>query len=122
MVKIETTARLQDATYWEFDSNDRYGQPKVKSPTDIKVRWLINRDQVVGVDETPINVNGTIVTDIDIVEGSLVREGTVEDLPSTVTSGLMEIVSFKKTPDLKNRNYRRVCTIRKYKSTLPTVV
>jgi len=75
-----------------------------------------------GKDDTPINVNGRIVVDLDIAEGSLVREGKVADLPDDVTDGILEVIAFDKTADIKVRDYRRVCTIRKYKSSLPTIV
>lgn len=122
MVKIEETARYQAATLWAKSGDDRYGEPTVTAPVNITVRWVEKRGQVMGKDDTPIRIDGRVVVNLDIEEGSIVRLGLIADLPDPVTGGLMEIVGFDKTADLKARNNRRVCLIRKYKDTLPTIV
>lgn len=122
LVNVETTARHQDATLWHKYGDDRYGEPTVSSPVDVVVRWVERRGQIIGKDDTVIKIDGRVVVALDVEEGSLFRLGKVEDLPSPVADGLMEVVGFDKTADLKNRSNLRVCLIRKYKSSLPAVI
>ena len=56
--------------------------------------------------------------------GSILWEGKISDLPamSSDDTKLYEVVFYESTTDLKNRFMNRVLYLRRFRSTLPTVV
>ena len=121
MPAIESQNRHQDTTLWAPSGVDRNGEVTVSTPVDIKTRW--DESLTASIDETgtPTASNGTVVVDQDIEEGSIMRLGLVADLPSPVITGLFEVVSFSKTPDIKGRQFARTVTLKRYKGQLPTI-
>jgi len=122
MPAIEAQNRFQKATLWAKYGTDRNGEVTVSSPVNIKVRWDAGLSATVDQTGTTTAKNGTVIVNQDVTEGSILRLGEVCSLPTPVTDGLFEIMSFKKTPDVKGRKFARSAEIRRYKGQLPTVV
>ncbi len=75
-------------------------------------------------------VEAEVLVDRDIPEHSIMIEGRLDDWDSMGTASttsimentvLMEVVQFKKTPDLSGRNFERTVSLARYRKTLPTV-
>lgn len=122
MPSIESQNRFQDTTLWTPSGVDRNGELTVNSPVNIKTRWDASLTASINETGTPTASNGTVVVDIDVEEGSIMRLGLIADLPNPVTTGLYEVVSFNKVPDIKGRKFHRTVTLKRYKGQLPTVV
>ena len=116
--------RHQKAVLWAFDHYDDDGQPVVSSTAvEIDVRWEKTRREVVGPQGVPIATDATVAVDQDIAIGSLMWEGSINDIPGTSEvpeSDLYQVINFQKVPDIKNRYIRRVVTLMRFNDTLPT--
>jgi hypothetical protein len=119
---LEIVNLRQRAVFWATSGKSRYGEPTVASPVEIRVRWEEGISESIDDSATPIAVNATVDVDRDVAAGSILRLGKLTDLPSPVTDGLMEVISFEATPDIKCRRYQRSVTVRRWRSSLPTVV
>jgi hypothetical protein len=119
---LEIVNLKQRAVLWATSGKSRYGEPTVASPVEIRVRWEEGLSESIDDSATPIAVNATVDVDRDVAAGSILRLGKLADLPSPVTDGLMEVISFDKTPDIKSRVFQRSVTVRRWRSSLPTVV
>jgi len=124
MPPIETSDRHQYAVLWSPAGHTRTGDKKINTGVELSVRW---EDEISGnrpkkSDEEQYDALIVVAEDIEI--GSIVWEGELTDLPvsiPTVTS-LYEVINFKKVTDVKGRNIRRVCHLKKWSNTLPTIV
>lgn len=111
MPPLERTDRLQLAVLWPATSkSNRYGTFVVGSPVEIKVRWIDTQSQALDPQGNVITVDATAVVGIDIPIGSQMWLGSAASLPGTgymPEVGLMEVKTFNRTSDIKNRNRRR---------------
>lgn len=122
MPNVEVMNLLQKAVLWERSAVDRYGEPTVSDPVEIDVRWEEGLQETIDAEGTPVAASGTVDVDQDIPVGSILWLGELADLPDPVTSGLVEVVSSDKVPDIKGRVYARSVTVRKWRASLPTIV
>lgn len=122
MPRIEKRLLNQKAVLWPRVGTDRNGEPTVGSPLEINVRWEEDFRGSVDSQGTPIAVNGTIDVDRDITAGSILWLGELSDLPSPVTTGLMEALTMDRIPDIKGRFFARSVTVKEWRAALPTVV
>jgi hypothetical protein len=122
---MEYACRFQTAVLWPADGHDPYGQPKVGCPEEITVRWVSKSRQATDANGNPITLDATVIVVQDVDPGSAMWLGTLEDWYGTGSagqeSGVMEVVTFDKTPDIKNRAIRRELGLRFYKDTLPNM-
>lgn len=123
MPPLETDDLNETATVWPRGSYDDYGARSVSSPIEIPVRWEeVDRNQL-DPQSDKIRYDALAVVDRKVEKGSLIRLGTLDDWQGTgsgsVESGLMEVVGYNETPDLKGRSIRRTITMIRYKDTLP---
>jgi|TARA_R110000824_G_scaffold89320_4_gene219050 hypothetical protein len=124
MPPIETSDRHDYLVIWTSAGHTRTGDKTVNTGTQLQVRW---EDEISGnrpdkSDEEQYDAKIIVAEDVAI--GSIVWQGMLTDLPipiPTVTS-LYEVISFKKVPDVKGRNLRRICLVKKWSNTLPTIV
>ena len=123
MTLIDRILLKQRAVLWAFVSHDQYGEVKVSdTPVEIRCQWDQTTQESVNSEATPIATTASIPVDRDITEGSLLRLGKLADLPSPVEDGLVEVVTFIKTPDVKARKFYREVGVREFKDALPTQV
>ena len=123
MPPIERRDRFQLAALWPTNGVDNYGQPTFAGPTEIRVRWNDKRRESVDALGNVIAVDATAVVNEVIQPGSLMRLGPLEDWYGTgsndAESGLMSVVTYDETPDLKARNVRREVGLVRYKNLPP---
>jgi len=115
----ESNLRFQTAVYWKASGHDNYGQPKVTTPVEIQVRWEKGRNESTGPNGELQAIDGTLVVDREIPIGSILWLGVLADYVSTDTK--MQVLDYKETPDIKNRNVHRAVTVKRYTDTLPTL-
>jgi len=124
MPAFETMDRYTDALLWVANGVGQRGQPIVSSiPVELKIR-LLNK-QVLTLDAHGNNIllDGTFVADRDIPMGSILWEGTIDDLVGTgtapPTSGLLEVKLSDGTKDIKGRNEFFTGGFLKYNDRMP---
>jgi hypothetical protein len=124
MPSMETSNLNQHAVVWSPNGHSRTGDKKVNAGIELKVRWedLTLTDRPSKGDEQQYDARVIVKQDVDI--GSIFWQGKESELPDPVTNvdTLYEVIEFRKTPDVKGRNFRRVCYLSKWSNTLPDVV
>lgn len=129
MPALEDHDLYQDAVLWRFDGYDSEAQALLDSPIQVPVRWLTYKQELMDPKNNTITLVGEVVLDEDVAgdvqPGSVVWLGTLDDWMAltmgtgSVQSGdepeLCEIVRFDGTPDIKNRNTRRIAKLMRYK-------
>lgn len=110
MPPLESLDRHQYALLWEKVPKtevqyDNYGEPIVRDPIQILVRWNDGRNETVDQQGATIAYDATVVVDRDIPIGSMMWLGRKQDYRITDTK--LQVIHVSTTPDLKNRNYRR---------------
>lgn len=126
MPSIESACRNQFAVMWVEDSTspDKHGRKLLVAGVEIQVRFesvdVFTRPPK-GDEEELVK---KMVVNQDIALGTIIFEGKSTDLPVPVTdvTGLFEVVEFPSIPDVKGREVRRVCGLKKFGDTLPTLV
>lgn len=123
MPSIETAYLTQDAVLFPFDGTDIHNEIKRGDPVEIKVRWLTGRSQSLSAQGTPLALDATVIVDRVIENRSLLFLGSLSEWLGTGSEGddseLMEVVSYKETPDLKGRVERRSVGLVYYRDTPP---
>lgn len=119
----ELIGRYQSAVLWPITSRDGYGQPVVDrdNPVELRVRWDGTRVERVDRDGNTIVIDATVITDRSIAIGSLLWQGSLDDLPGTglVPEEDVMVVKFSDDqPDLKNRHVAHSVMLMKFKDTL----
>ncbi len=120
MTSLQTRNLNQKAQLWAQSGHGDDGQATVAARKELKVRWSEGRTQSVDQAGNIIAVDATVVVDQDVTVESIMwlgsEGGMATDPP---TSGLMEVLTFNKVPNVKGRKFRRVVGLGKYSGTLP---
>lgn len=121
----EKIHRHQRALLWERIGTNRYGDPIVGEPTEIKVRWEAGQEDVRKPDGTYITIDARVVVNQVVPIGSniwLAPNNGYSVLEQYLGSGsasedtdIMQVVTVNETPDIKNRNKRRVLGVARFK-------
>lgn len=120
----EQDYRFQTAQLWRrVARNDRYANPLVRSREELKVRWESTDAQIIGPNGQPISLDVMAVVLCDVEIGSMMWLGCAGDLPDSgvPTSDIMEVISFKNTPDDKGRFYRKVAGLKRFTDKFPVI-
>lgn len=117
---LETTDCRQDAVLWAVNGADARGNPTVSAAIALKVRWEDETREAVDENGAPIATVATVVVDRVVNVGSILWKGKLANVPSP-TVDLFRVVTRRDTPDLKNRNVRRVLGLMKWMDALPTI-
>ena len=124
MPPIEYEDRYQTCVYWAINRPDAYGQMRVGSPVELTVRWVEKKRNVRDKEGNTVSIDVTVVLASDVTVDSIMRLGTLSDWLGTgsndVDEGLMKVVTFDKTHDIKGREIRREATLMRFTDTLPT--
>lgn len=123
---FETMDLHDSAVLWTAAGTDGYGQPTVDAPAEIPCRWMYKQKEVVGPNGTPIAIDAQLVVKQAVAVGSIVWEGTLEDLPGTgtdytPTSGIMKVIGVDRAEDVKGRVMRRTLNLVRYTDSLPAL-
>jgi hypothetical protein len=109
------------AVLWARSAIGGYGQFKVSSPIEIRVRWEDVRqesnDPQNTVESSPVTAFVAQVIEV----GSLMWYGRLADLPDSPTD-LYKVTAYNGTPDIKGRVSSHVVTLTRYGDSLPEVV
>lgn len=123
MPSMETAFRRQFAVLWPKDGYDGHGEPTVGEPVELRVRWNNKQRLAYDAQGNPVAVDAVVIVDQEIEVGSSMWEGQLADWYGTGSagddSGVMEVVTYNETPDIKNRFKRRTVGLTFYKDTLP---
>jgi len=123
MPPMESSNLNQQAVMWGPNGHTQTGDKKVLAGIELDVRWedLAFTDRPLKGDEAEFDAK--VVVRQDVAVGSIFWQGKESELPDPVTTvdTLYEVTSFRKTPDVKGRNFRRVCYLNKWSDTLPAI-
>lgn len=121
MKKIESSDRHQYAVMWVPSGYTQTGDKEVSEGVELSVRWEDNISSPRPEKGDEVQFDARIVVNQDIELGSLFWLGKEEELPDPVSSvtKLYEVIDFKSVPDVKGRNFRKVCLLKKWSNTLP---
>jgi hypothetical protein len=123
MPALETEGRLQKAVYWAKTGHSADGEATIAAPVELEVRWNNKQRVAINAQGTPVAVDAVVVVAQEIIVGSTMWLGELADWYGTGSagddSGVMEVLTYNETPDLKKRNYRRTVGLVFYKDTLP---
>lgn len=124
MPPLETSCRNQKAVLWAANTLAATdGSPTVSAATEIDVRWQDVQDQITDSQSNLVEITAKVVVNIDVVIGSVLWLGALEDFDSTLaTNDFRQMVGLKKIPDIKARHFRRVLLLKRLGNTLPTIV
>lgn len=114
----EQSHQYQPAVLWPFAGYDGYGNPKVGSPYEIRVRWNDVQSRVLAPDGTTISVDATAVVNRKILVGSRMWLGELDDLPGTAflpESGWVEVKAYNESPDIRNRASNKTVGLMKFR-------
>lgn len=126
MPAFETMDLTESAVLWGFAGSNGYGEPTVAAPVEIPARWVYKQREVTGPNGDPQAIDAQLVVKQDVDVGSIVWEGTLDDLPGTgtdytPTSGILEVVSIDRAKDIKGRVVRRTLNLVRYTDSLPAL-
>ncbi len=128
---MPATDRNQTAIYLPMNGYGDDGQPtfNVLAWQEIKVRWIDTDVLVPRPTSELTKIIAMVTVGIDVTIGSLMWLGSLADAADAyVADGQLldvcEVVSFKKTPDIKARTFFRRVGLQKYKgsATLGVVI
>lgn len=108
MPPLETMGRGQDAVLWPAAGEDRFGEVLLGDPVPVRVKWDWTRRVMRGPDGNPVVVDAVAVCDRRVEVGSLLRLGSIDDLPpgtdlSAEVSEAMQVVAYEETGAVKYR-------------------
>ena len=124
MPALEVMDLNQRAVLWPRKGTDLNGQPTVDVALrrEIKVRWNAKSHEVLAADGSTIAADGLVVVKQDVAVGSILWLGALDDIPGTSyvpQSGLMQVIRFNDTKDLKGRFTRRTLSVMRWNDRLP---
>lgn len=126
MPSQETAFRRDKVLYWEKATPDRYGQSKVLAPVEVKVRWDDKRTLARDAQGNTITLDAMIVAAREFKPGSIVLHETLSYYVGTGSDAtpldLYEVITYDKTPDIKNRFSAYVVGLARYRGDLPEIV
>jgi hypothetical protein len=102
------------AVYWEREEVDEFGKPVYAGPIPIRCRWVDKSEQYLRKDGRTLVSKSVVYVDQDLVEGSVLFHGRVEDVPNELFDeplqegfGGWEIQAVSKLPNRKNTKFLR---------------
>lgn len=114
----ETTSRHQKAVLWAASGFDDNGKVKVAAAVEINVRREEKRTETLDPTGNTIAADATVVVNQDIVVGSIMWLGELEDVADPPVN-LWAVIDFNKIPDIKGRAYRRTVMLMRHSNELP---
>lgn len=123
MPSQETSHRPHKAVYWEKTGVDRYNNPKLTEPVEIRVRWVGTRSNMLDPNGERIVVDASAILAQDAKIGDQLWLGELEDWLGTGSAGddtevtIMEVVAFESTDDVKGRNTFREVGLKRFRGT-----
>lgn len=123
MPRPENSSRYQKAVLWAAgvaNGVDDYGEQKVSAAAELDVRWEERRQEALDPNGETIAVDAVAVVDQDIVVGSIMWLGDIDDV-ATPPVDLKQVVAFNKIPDVKGGRFRQTVGLIRFSNKLPTL-
>lgn len=122
----EITHRFQRALLFPFENWDEYTEPVVGDPVEITVRWENKETELRDRNGNVFSVDAVVHVNQDVTENSqmwLAPDNSYSALEQWRGTGsgandgadVMEVVVFNKTPDIRNRVFRRTVGLKRFK-------
>lgn len=127
MPPVEQTDMVDKAMMWEFVRTDRKGMPIVSSPEEIVCRWEEGQYEMKDAEGQVLVVDVVMASIQNIKVGSLLWEGSEDDLEELVgtslipTDAIYEIVLRNRAKDLKGGVTRYEFGLRRFKDRTITI-
>lgn len=125
MPAFETMDLYQRAVLWErrLGVNDDYGDVIVENGVEIACRWVHKYGEVLSPEGETIRYDAGVVVNRDVNDGSIMRLGTVSDLPVDLdnVTNLYQVIGRFVTPSIHNRFTRRTLMLMRFNDNIPTV-
>ncbi len=118
MPNPENDFLTQKAVWWSVTGKNRYGEPTVAAAVEICTRWEIGNKESKDNADTTVEIHSVVTVDRDVEVGDILRLGAKIDLPSPVDD-LREVRKFRKIPNIKGRESKRIALLIKHGNTLP---
>ena len=115
MPALERSDLRQHAVLWTAAGRDDYGNPKVASPVEIRIRWETGKGEA-------NRRKAEVITKQEIVINSVMWLGKLANLPALPSPNveLMQVIGYDEIPDAKNRDVLRRASLVLLGSKLPT--
>lgn len=118
----ELSHLYETAVLWPNTGIDRYGQPTLGTPEEIRVRWDDSEKRSLDPQGNRISVDATAIVDRDISVHSEMWLGKLDEWVGTGTGQddetvVMTVKTFNRTPDVRGRyTARKVGMLKKASS------
>lgn len=123
MPPLEEMDRHDDAVYYRYLGEDRYGRPRLTSPVDLKVRWIDGKADMLDPMGNLVAVEAVVVLDRVVYPGDIFRKGTIALGVGTGTAldddDVMMVRIYNGVPSLCGRYDYRSAGLVKYGSRVP---
>jgi hypothetical protein len=116
---FEHMDRREHAVYWEKTGQDGYNNPTLAEPRELKVRWTHRRREGLSAEGTTIAKDADLLTDEELIEGSIVWEGRLAEALVGTPTELFQVTSTSRSKDLKGRVTGYGAGLTRYGETLP---
>ena len=129
MPRPETSHRKQKVVYWPATDTgaasdyDGYGERTMGTRVELDVRYTVGESGGGDAQGDPEGIDLSVVVNQDIVPGSVIWLGTLDDLPTDTTTltDLYVVKNFNKTPDVKAKRYTRSMGLARLSDELPAL-
>lgn len=108
MPDIAKKFRRQYAVYWEAGPDNEFARPTFKEPVEVRCRWDDVTEAFINRQGNQTISSAIVLVDRDMVEGSFLWLGKLEELESLEHTGnerAMVIQKFERIPDIKAKNF-----------------
>lgn len=125
MPPLESMDRKEKGVLWVRTGTSPTGGAIVSAtPEEIDVRWVNAQTEVLDPHGNRVALDGTAVTDRMIPIGSILWQGSLDDITGTgsaayPTSGLLEVKMSSSIKDIKGRNTKYSAGFLKYNDVIP---
>lgn len=117
--------RVHKAVYWEYVRLGRDGQPVVRQPCELDVRWVETKRVTRSAQGQPLTIDAIVQVAQTILENSIMWRGCLAELPGTAAipeSNLMVVVTYDEADDMKGTSTAREVTLSRYHGVIGRMV
>ena len=108
MPRLIKKCQRQKLVYWPYESDNAHGEPIWGAAQEMTCRWDDVVSEIIDPQGTVVYSKASIISEIYLNVGGLVRKGTLDETPNTGcdpkdNGQTYEIIKVSATPDIKNR-------------------
>lgn len=123
MPEMEVAYLNDDAVVWEYIGDDRDGEPTIRTPYSISVRWDDSQNKT-GPNAVGdlVRFDATIITEEDYPLGSIFWRGHISEIEDDPPVTLFRSVSRDVTNDIRGMSVERVYNLVRFNQELPAIL